>query len=260
MTDILPGAEPFFHRGGPIGALLIHGFTGTPKEMRLLGEALAADGLTVLGVRLTHHATTPADTFRSRWRDWFNSALDGYFLLRDQCEQIFPMGLSMGGALALRLGALYPVSGIVAMSTPSRPMYASMDWRTKYGEVLSYLMPYAPKGGSPPTDPVTAAAHLSYKDWPVRAIPQFRELVRDTAQLLPQIQAPVLLAHSRGDDAVPPENMPYIFEHLGAAKKEMFWLDQSRHVITEEAERDLLFAKVSGFVRAQRGEILSEPR
>ena len=53
MPDIIPGAEPFFYRGGPIGALLIHGFTGAPKEMRLLAEALAAEGLTVLGVRLT---------------------------------------------------------------------------------------------------------------------------------------------------------------------------------------------------------------
>lgn len=260
MPDIIPSAEPFFHRGGPVGALLLHGFTGTPKEMRLLGSALHTEGLTVLGPRLTHHATSPEDMFRSHWRDWVTSALDGYFILRDQCTEIFVMGLSMGGMLALRLGAHYPVAGVVAMSTPSQPMVENMDWRVDYASVLSYVMPYAPKGGAEPTDPVTAAAHVSYKDWPVRAIPHFRELLRDTAELFPQIQVPVLLAHSRGDDGVPPENMPYIYEHLGTPDKEMFWLEHSRHVITEEAERDQLFAKIIAFIGAHSREAAHEPR
>ncbi|HLE29994.1 MAG TPA: alpha/beta fold hydrolase [Anaerolineales bacterium] len=250
MPDIIPGAEPFFYRGGPIGALLIHGFTGAPKEMRLLAEALAAEGLTVLGVRLTHHGTTPDDMFRSHWRDWFTSALDGYYLLRDQCRQIFVMGLSMGGTLALRLSAFYPVDGVVAMSTPSQPLYDHMDWRVKYAETLSYLFPYAPKGEAAPTDPVTHAAHVSYPSYPVRAIPQLRELLHDTAALFPQITVPVLLAHSWNDQGVPPENMLYIFEHLGATDKEMFWLERSAHVITEEAERDQLFARIIAFVHA----------
>jgi carboxylesterase len=102
MPDLMPGAEPFFFRGDSIGALLIHGFTGAPKEMSLLGEALAAEGHTVLGVRLPQHGTSAADMFRSDWRDWYAAALDGYHLLRAQCEIVFLMGLSMGGAIALR--------------------------------------------------------------------------------------------------------------------------------------------------------------
>src|SRR5574341_761312 len=103
MPDLMPGAEPFFYRGGPIGALLIHGFTGSPKEMSLLGEALAAEGHTVLGVRLPQHGTTVTDMFHASWRDWYNGAADGYHILRAQCESVFAMGLSMGGAIALKL-------------------------------------------------------------------------------------------------------------------------------------------------------------
>src|SRR3990172_3152864 len=106
---LLPTTEPFFFRGGPVGCLLIHGFTSTPKEMRWLGEYLAGQGHTVYGVRLAHHATQPADMNRSRWHDWFYSAVDGWHILRDQCERVFPIGLSMGGVTALKLAAEYPV-------------------------------------------------------------------------------------------------------------------------------------------------------
>ena len=43
---IIPSAEPFYYQGNKIGCLLIHGFTGTPKEMRLMGEYLANQGYT----------------------------------------------------------------------------------------------------------------------------------------------------------------------------------------------------------------------
>ena len=42
--SILPGAEPFSSQGGPHGALVLHGFTGSPQSMRGLAEAFAGAG------------------------------------------------------------------------------------------------------------------------------------------------------------------------------------------------------------------------
>ncbi|MBI1854527.1 MAG: carboxylesterase, partial [Chloroflexi bacterium] len=67
MTQIIPTAEPFFLPGSKTGCLLIHGFTGAPKEMRWMGEYLADKGYSVLGVRLAGHATRPEDMIRSNW-------------------------------------------------------------------------------------------------------------------------------------------------------------------------------------------------
>lgn len=55
-----PWLDPnsFFFDGGPLGVLLIHGFTGAPPEMRPMGEYLAAKGYTVSGPRLAGHAIT----------------------------------------------------------------------------------------------------------------------------------------------------------------------------------------------------------
>ena len=82
------GAEPFFFRRGPQACLLIHGFTGTPYDMLRLGRYLADQGYTVMGPRLAHHATHPNDMKRSHWHDWYLSALDGWHMLRSECEQV----------------------------------------------------------------------------------------------------------------------------------------------------------------------------
>jgi carboxylesterase len=49
MTRLLTGGEPFLLSGGRIGCLLIHGFTGTPAEMRSLGIHLNQQGYTAWG-------------------------------------------------------------------------------------------------------------------------------------------------------------------------------------------------------------------
>ena len=120
MSEIIPTAEPFFFPGGPIGCLLVHGFTGTPKEMRWMGEYLAEKGYSVLGVRLAGHATHPADLLRLRWQDWLASVEDGWNLLRGVTPDIFMVGLSMGGILSLLFASQHPVRGVVTMSTPYR--------------------------------------------------------------------------------------------------------------------------------------------
>lgn len=250
MPDLMPGAEPFFFRGGPVGALLIHGFTGAPKEMSLLGEALAAEGYTVLGVRLPQHGTSAADMSRSDWRDWYAAALDGYYLLRAQCETVILMGLSMGGAIALKMSADYPAAGVVAMSTPSQPYHDKMGWRAGFARWLSYFQPYVGKRPPAPDAAPRPYPRVAYTAYPTRAVPQFRAMIREAAAALPRVTVPVLLAHSRGDRLIPAENMPYIFARLGSADKEMLWLEKSDHVITEEGERDTLFARINAFMRA----------
>jgi carboxylesterase len=89
MRQIIPTAEPFFFPGKQttLGCLLIHGFTGAPKEMRLMGKFLAERGYTSLGVRLAGHATHPDDMIRTRYTDWLASVEDGYAMLRDSVER-----------------------------------------------------------------------------------------------------------------------------------------------------------------------------
>ena len=115
---LLPGAEAYAHEGGPVGALVVHGFTGSPRSMRPWGEQLADAGLTVSVPRLPGHGTRWQDMSVTRWDDWYAEVDRSFTTLRDRCEQVFAMGLSMGGSLCLRLAEQRPdeVGGLVLVN------------------------------------------------------------------------------------------------------------------------------------------------
>ena len=89
---IQAGGEPFFFKGNQVGCLLVHGFPGTPQEMRWLGEFLQNQGYSVLGVRLSGHATQPSDLLRVRSSDWLADLEDGYHWLSGTCTRIYMIG------------------------------------------------------------------------------------------------------------------------------------------------------------------------
>jgi carboxylesterase len=118
MNLIVSGSEPFFIPGGPVGCLLLHGFTAMPEEMLPLGEFLATKGFSILGIRLAGHATHPDDLNHTHWSDWLINVEDGLALLRKSCHCFILIGQSMGGMIALTAAAKYQVDAVVAMSTP----------------------------------------------------------------------------------------------------------------------------------------------
>ena len=252
MPQIIPTTEPFFLPGGKTGCLLIHGFTGTPKEMHWMGEYLNQQGYTALGIRLTGHATQPADMVRSRYTDWMASVEDGWHLLSGCVDHIFLIGLSMGGILSLYMSTRLPVAGVIAMSTPYK---LPDDPRLKYAKLIATLMPYQakpPRSDDPGTgyfDQSLWDYHVSYPVNPIRSIYELACLLQEMQSALPQVKAPVLLIHSKDDTYVLKDSMPQIYEHLGTADKTMMWIEGSGHVVTEEPPRDRVFAAADQFIR-----------
>lgn len=250
MTDFYhdKGSRPFFFRGGATGCLLIHGFTGQPGEMRWLGDYLAGQGHTVLGVRLAAHGTTPADLNTSTWQHWLGSAADGLHILQDQCERVFVIGLSMGGMTTLNLAARFPLPGVVVISTP---ILDRNDWRLKFADQLALVAPYAKKSPPKPTDlQLQSPDRYSYPVWPIRAVKQFYDYARATREILPRLSTPALVVHSHGDDFITKPHADYLFSNLGSKDKEMMWLETSGHVATEGPERQQLFERIQTFVVA----------
>ena len=95
----------FSFPGAGVSALLIHGLTGTPYEMRYLGEQLAARGIRVRGVKLAGHAGTPEELGAASYDNWYESVVKGLEELRQYGEPNVVVGLSMGAVLAARLAA-----------------------------------------------------------------------------------------------------------------------------------------------------------
>lgn len=251
QLNLMPGAEPFLLPGGPAGCLLIHGFTASPQEMRGLGQALAAAGHTVLAPRLAHHGTDPADMNRSRWHDWYLSALDGWYLLQGLCEKVVVVGLSMGGLTALLLAARLPVAGVVAMSVP---MLLHADWRMRFVRPLGLVKPYFEKAD---WEAQAERGRVAYPVSPTLAVGEIAAYVELVDKALLAVTAPVLLIHDKEDPTAPPESMPHIYRRIGSLHKEMVWLESGVHVITDGPDREAVLARVVGFVEERGGEAKS---
>ncbi len=67
---IIPKAEPLFHKAGKKGVLLIHGFLGSPFEMKYLANRFIQNGFTVSVPRLPGHGTSLEDMARFTGSDW----------------------------------------------------------------------------------------------------------------------------------------------------------------------------------------------
>lgn len=249
---LVPDATPFYYPGGSTGCLLIHGFTGSPKEVQPLGKFLAEEGYTTLGIRLFAHATSPRDMNRAHWQDWVASVEDGWHILQGTVDSVFLIGLSMGGALALYNAVHLPAVGVVALSTP----YSLIpDPRLPFLRYIWRLFPYIAKGESDWQDPVQVEEHFSYDTYPTRSILELKSLLEEMRSVLGQITVPTLLMHSRLDRDVPPENMSRIYNDLTLTdgKKQQLWLERSGHVLTRDREKNTVFDTVLHFLEEVEG-------
>lgn len=244
---LIPRAEPFFFPAGEAACLLIHGFTGTPKEMRWLGEFLHREGFTVLGVRLPGHATRMEDLTRMCWSDWLAAVEDGWHLLRSGgYGPVVVMGLSLGGALALLSATFLPVAGVVAMSTPYRlPPHPLLPFLRP----LSRLKRTMPKEPSDARDLEAQKEHIAYPALPLHGVAELRDLLALLRQRLAEVRVPVLVVHSRADQTVAPENAERLFEALGSEDKALLWVVNSGHPVTVEPDRETVFRAAAQFAR-----------
>lgn len=252
MTTIkyIPGAEPFFHRGNRVGCLLLHGFTGTPNEVRELGERLHSHGYTVLGPALAGHATQIEDMLPTRWGDWYKTVTDAYDQLSNQCDAIFPIGLSLGGILSLHLAAHREVAGVVAVSAPS----SVKNWRIGFFRAFPFLLQLVPAikkdlSRSDTQDPAVRTNHIRYNAYPtVAGASMIRDFFPHVMDDLRDIRAPALLIQPRGDRTIPPQSMETIYARLGSREKEMVWLPRGGHLALEDYSKEEAFAKILRFI------------
>jgi carboxylesterase len=253
MPQIIPTTEPFLFMGDSSkpACLLIHGFTGTPKEMRWMGEYLNKQGHTCLGIRLAGHGTQPEAMVRSRRIDWSASVEDGYHLLYNITDNIFLVGLSMGGILSLYMSSQLKVKGVIAMSTPSCLPTDYPIWLLK---LVSLFMRYRAKTKEPPGsgwfDKTAYQDHIAYGKNPVRSTAELKRLILEMHAALPKVKVPVLLMHSKDEKYILPDNMESIYTGLvNAPERTKLYITGSGHVLPRDASREQVFRAAVEFIQ-----------
>ena len=100
--------QPFYWHGGRQAALLVHGFPGTPAEVRPLAEALFAQGWTVQAPLLPGFGTQIDKLFDQTRENWVTAVAEAHAALRANHDAVLLVGYSMGGAIALNVAAQVP--------------------------------------------------------------------------------------------------------------------------------------------------------
>ncbi len=244
--SVLHGAEPFRHHGGPVGALLCHGFTGTPQSLRPWARYLADAGLSVSLPRLPGHGTTWQELARTRWEDWFAEVDRAFDELRADAGEIFVMGLSMGACLALRLAELRgdAVRGLVLVN----PSVTAETRLFLLAPVLKHLVPSLKAVGNDIKK--EGVTELAYDRTPVRAAATLPGLWRITQRHLSEVTAPVLVYRSAADHVVGDLNVDILRDSLPAERFEVRSCPDSYHVATLDNDAEAIFAGSLEFVRS----------
>jgi carboxylesterase len=245
VSRVVPGAEPFMFHGGPIGILLLHGFTGNPAAMRRIGEWLAARGHTVACPRYPGHGTSWKELGRTRWQDWVAEATRGLKEIDRRCESVVLLGLSVGGAMALHLAVRYPdVVRAVAVVNPF-----VRDRRITAIPYVWRVVPTQKGVGNDIKKP--EEDELPYDRITSRALAQLERFLRVVRSELPRVHQPLLVFHAPEDHVVPRGNAELVMDRVGSTDKELVLLNDSYHVATLDHDAELIFERTHEFAEAR---------
>jgi len=237
----LPGA-------GQAAALCLHGLSGTPYEVRPLGEGLAARGIRALGPALPGHNETPAALAATSHRDWLEAALQHVRDLRREHERVFAVGLSMGGLLSLALAAEDAVDALVVVGVPlslRQPLPIVLP-------VLRRVVPFPRKGGgSDIRDPEARRRHPSYSVMPLASVCELQRLQRQVRAGLGRVRVPALVAHGAHDRTARPSDAERIHAGIGSAERHLLVLADSGHVVPVDRDGPRLVRAAAEFLAGQ---------
>ncbi|UZI31778.1 alpha/beta hydrolase [Streptomyces sp. VB1] len=241
---VLPGAEPFRHEGGEVGVLLCHGFTGSPQSLRPWADYLAERGLTVSLPLLPGHGTRWEDMAVTGWQDWYAEVDRELRVLGEKCERVFVFGLSMGGALSLRLAAKHgdAISGLVLVNPANK-----VHGLSAYALPVARHLVRTTKGLA--DDIALPGSHeVGYAKVPLHAAHSARNFFRLVDGELPQVTQPLVLLHSPQDHVVPPADSARILSRISSTDVSEILLEQSYHVATLDHDAERIFDESYRFI------------
>lgn len=228
--------------GAKTAVLLVHGFTGTPWEMRLLAEELAAANIASYAIRLPGHGTTVEDLATRSWQEWQATVTKSYQALCRDFTTVFAAGMSTGCLLLLGLAAENPLRGLILFSPYLRVQHrlaAFAGW-------LRWIRPY--HGKKEGKDVV----RRYYARRPLAGVHQINQLIRQTKKQLSQVNCPVLAFNGEGDQTVEIDSGRELMLKLGSPVKiHAVFGPEVPHVLTREENphRMAMFSQTIDFIQ-----------
>ncbi|MFJ7935534.1 alpha/beta hydrolase [Sporosarcina sp. NPDC096371] len=237
--------KPFFIETGKRAVLLLHGFTGTSADVRMLGRFLEKKGYTSLAPHYKGHGVPPEELIQTGPTEWWQDVLAGYNQLKEAgYDEIAVAGLSLGGVFSLKLGYNMPVKGIVTMCAPM--MMKTTD--LMYEGVLAYAREYKKYEGKDEQQIEKDMEALQQQAMP--SLADLRTLIGDVREHVDHIYAPLLVVQGTLDDVIDPDSAHIIYNNAESDDKQLKWYEQSGHVVTLGPEKGQLHEDIYEFLES----------
>ncbi|HVC39375.1 MAG TPA: alpha/beta fold hydrolase [Candidatus Dormibacteraeota bacterium] len=225
---------PIWLEGGERGALLLHGFAGTPPEMRPLADQLGRRGFTVSAPLLVGHGTSPEELERTGYRDWVAAANRALDELLDRCPLVGVAGQSMGATLALHLAATRPEPQAIVSQAGFTEL---ADWRLRLLPVAKHLVRWhTPSAEVDLYDPEAIHRLYSYGRRPTRAIDQLAQLGRLVETELAAVFRPILALQGSRDSVIAPGSAERIMSRVSSEVRSLRLFPRSGHGISVDID------------------------
>lgn len=253
LDDLDHENEASFLSGDSTICLLIHGFASGPQELKYLAEHLHGEGYSVRTVLLRGHNQRPLELSVVTWEQWDNQIKAELKDLKSRgFTDLFVIGFSMGGLLALRAGLDSSVSGVVLINPcvfvfdrdfyhlPLKPMIKASSFLVPYlfrkSELSFYYQHHKYK-------------RVVYHQIPLTSVYQLMMLTDSTTAILTKFNRPILIIHAEDDKTVDPYSSKYIYASVKSALKFQHILPSGGHLIVLNDRRDEVFTEISSFIK-----------
>ncbi|OOE14260.1 alpha/beta hydrolase [Fictibacillus arsenicus] len=235
--------KPFFFEGGKRAVLMLHGFTGSSADVRMMGRFLQKKGYTCHAPQYKGHAVPPEELVHTGPDDWWEDVIGGYNHLKEKgYDEIAVVGLSLGGVFSLKLATEHPVKAVLPMCAP---MYIKSE-EVMYKGVCEYAEEYKKREQKTPEQ--IKQEMEEFKKTPMNTLKALQELLQSVRNSVDLVYAPTFVVQARHDEMINTDSANIIYNEVESEKKDLKWYENSTHVITLDKEKEQLHEDVYAFL------------
>ena len=227
------------------GVMIIHGFSSTTFETHPLAQFLSRKGFRVSARNLPGHGTTVEDCNATKYTDWLRFVDENLAELSTECDELYVIGLSMGGVLGLYLASLFPINKLVLGATV-------LNFKEPFK--VNYIVPLVnrfivkqKKVGKFTKNKYKR--YSGYDHYPLIALNEFRKLNNYVIKRLKHVKCPTLYVHSKADKLSVPSNVDLVMNNISSEiKNKLIVENASHHLFYDSQDKEQIFNRIYDFI------------
>ncbi|MBM7687855.1 carboxylesterase [Enterococcus ureilyticus] len=234
--------KPLFTQNGSRAVLLLHAYSGSSNDVRMMSRYLEKENYTVYSPNFSGHATVaPENILAKSTSDWWQDTIEAIQFLKEHgYKELAIFGLSMGGIFTMSAltDQLEGVIGGGFFCSPIVPV------KNKVPENFALYADKVLKMAGVSTQE-RAERMVNIKTASYEQLSDIEAFSKQTANKLAQIEVPVFMAQAGKDEMIDPMGVYQTAQALTQTRSTLNWYPNSDHVLTvgpdhKQLEQDVL--------------------